>query len=55
MYSGTIEGEYIKLETNALIEMKWRFKDWDSYSHVVLKFEDNDDVRVYYESFNRKS
>jgi activator of HSP90 ATPase len=40
MYGGTIEGEYVNLEENKLIEMKWRFKDWEEYSNVVIEFEE---------------
>lgn len=48
LYNGNIEGEYITLDTNKKIEMKWRFKDWDVYSHVEITFEEGseDDVRI---------
>lgn len=44
MYGGTIEGEYVSLEQNKHIEMKWRFRDWEEYSDVSIIFEDNGDV-----------
>lgn len=46
MYNGTIDAEYVSLEENKQIVMKWRFKDWEEYSKVVINFEDNDDVRI---------
>ena len=47
LYSGTIEGEYISLEENKHLEMKWKFKDWgEVYSHVVIDFEDDDNVCI---------
>lgn len=45
MYGGTILGEYLTLEENKRIEMKWKFKDWEEYSDVVIDFEDSNDVR----------
>lgn len=44
MYNGTIEAEYVSLEENKSITMKWRFKDWEEYSNVVINFEEDDDV-----------
>ena len=51
MYNGMIEGEYISLEQNKKIEMKWKFKDWgDSYAHVTIDLnEDEEDVSLSYE------
>ena len=44
MYGGIIDGEYIELQENKKIEMKWRFKDWgEAYSHVIINFEEDDD------------
>lgn len=44
MYNGNIEAEYVTLEENKCITMKWRFRDWEEYSNVVINFEENDDV-----------
>jgi uncharacterized protein YndB with AHSA1/START domain len=32
MYGDTIQGEYVTIEENKRIEMKWKFKDWESFS-----------------------
>ena len=47
MYGGMIDGEYVNLEANKKIQLKWRFKDWgDQYADVNIDFEeDDDDVR----------
>ena len=39
MYGGTITGEYISLDKNNKIEMNWKMKDWESFSHVLITFE----------------
>ena len=48
MFNGLIEGEYVSLEQNKKIEMKWKFKDWgEKYADVTIDFEeDEDEVRV---------
>jgi activator of HSP90 ATPase len=47
MYGGIIEGEYVTIDENKRIEMKWKFRDWDQYSDVVINFEDSNDVKTY--------
>lgn len=42
IYGDTILGEYITIEENKKIEMKWKFKDWESFSHCVVTFEGGD-------------
>lgn len=44
MYMGNIQGEYVKLEENKQIVMKWKMKDWESYSDTTLTFEEGDEV-----------
>ena len=39
MFDGTIVGEYISLDENKSIEMKWRFKDWSEFAHCKITFE----------------
>lgn len=46
LYDGTISGEYVNLEKDSKIEMKWKMKDWDAYSDVVITFEQGDDVSL---------
>ena len=46
LYGGTIEGQYLNLDTPRRLEMLWRFKDWDSYSHVTIDFEESDNEVV---------
>ena len=31
--------------------MNWRFKDWDVYSHVDIKFDDGEDEDVSYSKY----
>ena len=39
MYGGMIDGEYVNLEANKKIQLKWRFKDWgDQYADVNIDF-----------------
>ena len=47
MYGGMIDGEYVAIEPNKHLELKWRFKDWgEAYSTVKIDLEDCDeDVR----------
>lgn len=44
-FGGNVTGEFIKLQENKEIEMKWRFKTWptEHYSNVKLRFEEKDD------------
>lgn len=44
MYAGNIEGEYVSLEEYRRITLKWRMKDWEEYSDVVIDFEEDDGV-----------
>ena len=39
MFDGMIEGEYVSLEENKCIEMKWRFKDWPAFADLTIRFE----------------
>ncbi len=50
MFNGLIEGEYVSLEQNKKIEMKWKFKDWgEKYADVTIDFEeDEDEVRIQF-------
>ena len=43
---GVISGEYVSLEENKQIVMKWKMKDWENYSDVTMVFEDGDDVSL---------
>lgn len=45
LFDGNITGEYLQLEPNKRIEMRWRFKTWpaEHYSNVVLELVENDD------------
>ena len=44
MYGGMIDGEYVNLDANKMIQLKWRFKDWgDQYANVMIDFEEDDD------------
>ena len=43
MFDGTIQGEYVNLEENTKIEMKWKFKDWKDYADLVITFDNYDD------------
>jgi uncharacterized protein YndB with AHSA1/START domain len=45
MYAGQIEGEYVSLEEPRRIQLKWRMKDWEEFSDVVIDLEEDDDVR----------
>lgn len=42
---GNIQGEYVSLEENKQIVMKWKMKDWNEYSDVTLTFDEGNDVR----------
>ena len=48
MFGGMIDGEYVNIETNKKIQLKWRFKDWgEQYADVNINFdEDDDEVRT---------
>ena len=46
MYDGTILGEFIKLEQNKQIEMKWKLKDWNEFAHVIVTFEGGDKCEI---------
>ena len=46
MYNDNIQGEYLTLEENKTIEMNWKFKDWEVYSHVLITLETDDDDDV---------
>ena len=40
IYNGIIEGEFLEIEQDKRIVMKWRFKDWgENFSNVVITFE----------------
>ena len=38
IFGGTITGEYIALEENKRIEMKWKFKEWGDFGNCVITF-----------------
>ena len=38
IFGGTIIGEYIALEENKRIEMKWKFKEWGDFGNCVIAF-----------------
>ena len=42
MYGDTIQGEYVSIEENKKIEMKWKFKDWNEYAQCVITFDGGD-------------
>lgn len=44
LFNGMITGEYVSLEENKKIEMKWKMKDWIEHSHVIITLENNADV-----------
>lgn len=48
LYMGTILGQYVSLEENKSIVMKWKMKDWgETLSDVTLTIEENgSDVRI---------
>ena len=51
MYGDTIQGEYVSIEENKKIEMKWKFKDWNEYAQCVITFDGGDqsvDVTVQF-------
>ena len=39
MFDGMIEGEYVSLEENKAIEMKWKFKEWPAFADLTVRFE----------------
>ena len=42
MYGDTIQGEYVSIEENKKIEMKWKFKDWNDFAQCVIIFDGGD-------------
>lgn len=52
MYAGMIEGEYDQVTENRQLVLKWKFRDWDAYSKVVIDFEEDDDVRMNKSTLN---
>ena len=46
MYNDNIQGEYIALDENKRVEMNWKFKDWEDYSHVLITLDEGDDEDV---------
>ena len=49
MFDGTIQGEYVSLEENSKIVMKWKFKDWPQFADCTVTFSgvnDSCDVLV---------
>ena len=48
LFDGNIMGEFVSLEENALITMKWKFKDWDAFSDMQMTFTPggNDSVNI---------
>ncbi|RWS21956.1 activator of 90 kDa heat shock protein ATPase 1-like protein [Leptotrombidium deliense] len=45
LFNGSVEGYFVKIEQNKLIQQKWRFKTWpaDYYSDVTISLEEKDD------------
>ena len=43
MFDGNIQGQYVNIEENKKIEMKWKFKDWDDYADLVITIVDVND------------
>jgi len=38
MFGDTIQAEFVTLEQNKQIVMKWKFKDWATFADVVVDF-----------------
>ena len=43
MFDGMIEGEFISLEENKRIDMKWKFREWGSFADLKIAFENAGD------------
>ena len=39
MFDGMIQGEFVSLEANKAIEMKWKFKEWPSFAELLIRFD----------------
>jgi activator of HSP90 ATPase len=44
MYADNIQGEYVSLDENKQIQLKWKMRDWEDYSDVTISFEEDDGV-----------
>ena len=43
MFDGNIQGEYVSVEENTKIVLKWKFKDWDEFADLVITIENFND------------
>jgi activator of HSP90 ATPase len=39
MFDGMIEGEFVTLEENKRIQMKWKFREWPTFADLTMSFE----------------
>jgi activator of HSP90 ATPase len=39
MFDGMIEGEFVSLDENKRIQLKWKFREWPSFADVAITFE----------------
>ena len=39
MFDGMIQGEFVSLEENKQIVMKWKFREWADFADVTMKFD----------------
>ena len=43
MFDGNIQGQYVEIEENTKIVMKWKFKDWDDFADLVISINNVND------------
>ena len=46
MFGDTIQGEYLGLEQNKKIEMKWKFKEWPEFALCTVLFDGASSVDI---------
>ena len=47
MFDGNIQGEYVEIEENTKIVLKWKFKEWTEFADVVITINNvNDSCEV---------
>ena len=39
MFDGMITGEFVSLEENKQIVMKWKFREWSEFADLIMKFD----------------
>ena len=39
MFDGMIQGEFVLLEENKRIDMKWKFREWATFADLKVTFE----------------